>query len=97
MEDNKQNNQGKNIPFESKKQSNNREKELQLIFDGLDQMTGKRDKVVTVRLTEKEHAILKAKAKLSGSTITDFIVNAIEDVKVAGFSEIKKQIEDIYK
>ena len=97
MEDNKQNNQGKNIPFESKKQSNNREKELQLIFDGLDQMTGKRDKVVTVRLTEKEHAIFKAKAKLSGSTITDFIVNAIEDVKVAGFSEIKKQIEDIYK
>ena len=97
MENNRQNNQGKNIPFESKKQSNNREKELQLIFDGLDQMTGKRDKVVTVRLTEKEHAILKAKAKLFGSTITDFIVNAIEDVKVAGFSEIKKQIEDIYK
>lgn len=89
MENNKQ--------FESKKQSSNREKELQLIFDGLDQMTGKRDKVVTVRLTEKEHAILKAKAKLSGSTITDFIVGAIEEAKVVGFSEIRKQIEDIYK
>lgn len=71
--------------------------QLQLILDGLDEIAGKRDKVVTVRLTEKEHAILKAKAKLSGNTITDFLVRAIDEVKVAGFADVRKQIEDIYK
>ena len=71
--------------------------QLQLILDGLDEIAGKRDKVVTVRLTEKEHAILKAKAKLSGNTITDFLVKAIDEVKVAGFADVRKQIEDIYK
>ena len=88
--------------YENKKnESNNLSKDkgeqLQLILDGLDEIAGKRDKVVTVRLTEKEHAILKAKAKLSGNTITDFLVKAIDEVKVSGFADVRKQIEDIYK
>lgn len=86
-----------NIQNESKNRSMSKEKAVQLILDDIDKKAGKRDKVVTVRLTEKEHAILKAKSKLKGSTITDFIVNAIDEAKVSGFSEIQKQIESIYK
>lgn len=89
MYENKQN--------ESNNLSKDKGEQLQLILDGLDEIAGKRDKVVTVRLTEKEHAILKAKAKLSGNTITDFLIKAIEEVKVAGFADVRKQIEDIYK
>lgn len=89
MYENKQN--------ESNNLSKDKDEQLQLILDGLDEIAGKRDKVVTVRLTEKEHAILKAKAKLSGNTITDFLVKAIDEVKVAGFADVRKQIEDIYK
>lgn len=89
MYENKQN--------ESNNLSKDKGEQLQLILDGLDEIAGKRDKVVTVRLTEKEHAILKAKAKLSGNTITDFLVRAIDEVKVAGFADVRKQIEDIYK
>jgi hypothetical protein len=89
MYENKQN--------ESNNLSKDKGEQLQLILDGLDEIAGKRDKVVTVRLTEKEHAILKAKAKLSGNTITDFLVKAIDEVKVAGFADVRKQIEDIYK
>lgn len=89
MYENKQN--------ESNNLSKDKGEQLQLILDGLDEIAGKRDKVVTVRLTEKEHAILKAKAKLSGNTITDFLVKAIDEIKVAGFADVRKQIEDIYK
>lgn len=50
----------------------------------------RRNKNVSVRMTEDEYAVLTMRVAESGQTLQSFIINAVLEAKVSGREEVKK-------
>ena len=55
----------------------------------------KRNKTLTIRLTEKEHEAITKKARRSGMSITDFLVAATEQMEIYVAEDTKPLVTEL--
>ena len=54
----------------------------------------KKDKKLTVRVSEEEYKVIKLKADLSGMSMSRFLVEKAKKSYVEGYSQLKKELEE---
>lgn len=74
-----------------------KEDHLKEVLEKIGKKKDLKTKTVTLRMTESEYAVFKAKAKFLNKSLSRLFIEAGEQVKAPGFSDIQKQIEDIFK
>lgn len=70
---------------------------LESLFSEIEAARETKSKNISARLSEADYVMLRAKAKLAGMSMSDFVVDAVRSKRVAGYDEIKGKIEDILK
>lgn len=81
----------------SKNEEMTKEDDFKKVMEKIGKKKEVKTKTITLRMTEVEYAVFKAKAKYLNKSMSRFFVEAGEQVKAPGFSEIKKEVEDIYE
>ena len=54
----------------------------------------KKDKKLTVRVSEEEYEVIKLKSDLSGISMSRFLVEKAKKSYVEGYSQLKKELEE---
>lgn len=80
-----------------KKDEKTKEEHLKKVLDMIDTKSAPKTKSVTLRLTELQYATFKAKAKFLNQSMSQFFIEAGEQLKAPGFGDLKKKVEEIYK
>lgn len=54
----------------------------------------KKDKKLTVRVSEEEYEVIKLKSDLSGMSMSRFLVEKAKKSYVEGYAQLKKELEE---
>lgn len=81
----------------SKDSEQQREAKIERLFKSLSKKQDSKVKNVSVRASESDYVMIRAKAKLLGVSMSEFLLDCASSKKVAGYDEIKEKIEEIFK
>lgn len=93
--DNEFRNNQKNL--NSKDDEQRRKAEIERLFERLSEKQDSKVKNISVRASEADYVMIRAKAKLSNISMSEFLLDCARSKKVAGYDEIKEKIEEIFK
>lgn len=73
------------------------EKKVESLFRSLNKRQNEKNKTISVRVSELDYLMIKAKAKLLNVSMSDFLTEAARAKKVAGYDKVEDKLKEIFK
>lgn len=73
------------------------EKKVESLFKSLNKRQNEKNKTISVRVSELDYLMIKAKAKLLNVSMSDFLTEAARAKKVAGYDKVEDKLKEIFK
>lgn len=93
--DNEFRNNQKNL--NSKDNEQRRKAEIERLFERLSEKQDSKVKNISVRASEADYVMIRAKAKLSNISMSEFLLDCARSKKVTGYDEVESKIKEIFK